>query len=177
MKRLFLLRHAKTEQVNKDTPADAARALTERGRKDSPLVGRAMREKGYQPDRILCSTSTRTRETWQLTNAELHNSAKVEFLEVLYAASAREIVQLISQLPDSVKKPLLVGHNPGFEECAALLARDSRDAAAHFRFDSIQEKFPTAALAVLDFDIAHWKELAPHTGVLADFIRPKDLES
>ena len=176
MKRLFLFRHAKTEQVNKDTPADAARALTERGRKDSPRVGRAMREKGYQPDLILCSTSTRTRQTWEFGNAELHSTAKVEFVEELYAADAREIVQMIRQLPDSVKNPLLVGHNPGFEECAALLARDSKDPAAHFRFDSIQEKFPTAALVVLDFDIAHWKDLAPHTGILTDFIKPKDLE-
>ncbi|HEY1962022.1 MAG TPA: histidine phosphatase family protein [Rhizomicrobium sp.] len=176
MKRVFLLRHAKTEQVNKDTPADAARTLTERGRKDSPRIGRAMREKGYQPDRVLCSTSARTRETWELTNAELHSLAKVEFLESLYAASAREIVQMIRELPDTVNKPLLVGHNPGFEECAALLAHDSADPSAHFRFDSIQEKFPTAALVVLDFKIAHWKELAPHTGTLADFIRPKDLE-
>jgi phosphohistidine phosphatase len=176
MKRVFLLRHAKTEQVNKDTPADAARTLTERGRKDSPRIGAVMREKGYQPDRILCSTSTRTRETWELANAELHSSAKVEFVEALYAASAREIVQMLRQLPDSVKKPLLVGHNPGFEEAAAILAQDSGDPAAHFRFDSIQEKFPTAALVVLDFKIAHWKELEPHTGALADFIRPKDLE-
>lgn len=175
MKRVFLFRHAKTEQVNKDTPADAARALTERGRKDAPRVGRAMRQKGYQSDRVLCSTSTRTRQTWELANAELHSSAKVEFLESLYAAGAREIVQLIRGLPDSVKKLLLVGHNPGFEECAALLARDSADPAAHVRFDSV-EKFPTAALVVLDFKIAHWKELAPHTGTLADFIRPKDLE-
>ena len=113
---------------------------------------------------------------WELANAELHSTAKVEFLESLYAAGAREIVEIIRALPDSVNKPLLVGHNPGFEECAALLARDSRDPAAHFRFDSIQEKVPTAALAVLDFNIAHWKELAPHTGTLADFIRPKDLE-
>jgi phosphohistidine phosphatase len=176
MKRLFLFRHAKTEQANKDTPADAARALTERGRKDSPRVGRAVREKGYQPDRILCSTSTRTRQTWEFANAELQSSAKVEFLESLYAAGAREIVQLLRGLPDNVKKPLLVGHNPGFEECAALLAQDSADPAAHFRFDSIQEKFPTAAVAVFDFKIAHWKELAPHTGTLVDFIRPKDLE-
>src|SRR5689334_2765357 len=86
MKRVFLFRHAKTEQVNKDTPADAARALTERGRKDSPRVGRAMREKGYQPDLILCSTSTRTRQTWEFANAELHSTAKVEFVEELYAA-------------------------------------------------------------------------------------------
>ncbi len=176
MKRLFLLRHAKTEQVNKDTPADAARALTERGRKDSPRVGGAMREKGYQPDRILCSTSTRTRETWELANAELHSSAKVEFLESLYAASARDIVQMLRQLPDSVKKPLLVGHNPGFEDCAALLAGKAGDTVARARFNSLTEKFPTTALVVLDFDIAKWNDLAPHTGALADFIRPKDLE-
>jgi phosphohistidine phosphatase len=176
MKRLFLLRHAKTEQSNKDTPADAARALTERGRKDARRIGEAMRQKGYEPDLILCSPSQRTRETLELADGDLETGVKTDFVEDLYAASARDIVQLLRQLPAAVRKPLLVGHNPGFEDCAALLAGKAGDSVARARFNSLTEKFPTAALVVLDFDVAKWKDLAPHTGALADFIRPKDLE-
>ena len=36
-------------------------------------------------------------------------------------------------------------------------------------------KFPTCALAVLDFRIADWRAVNPGIGRLADFVRPKDL--
>ena len=176
MKRVFLLRHAKAEQANKDTPADSERPLTERGRKDAPLVGLAMREKGYSPDLILCSPSTRTRETLELAQGQFDGKAHVEFVEELYAASARKVAQIIRELPDKARKPLLVGHNPGFEECASLLAGKSDDPKAHARFNSLTEKFPTSALAVLDFDVAQWKDVESHSGALIDFIRPKDLK-
>jgi phosphohistidine phosphatase len=173
MKRLFLFRHAKTEQANKDTPADSERSLTERGRTDAPLVGRAMREKGYVPDLILCSPSVRTRQTLELAQREFNGSARIEFVNAIYAASARQLVQIICDISDRARKPLLVGHNPGFEECAALLMNKS----AAEDVDSSAEKFPTSALVVLDFSISHWKDVKPHTGELVDFIRPKNLKS
>jgi phosphohistidine phosphatase len=39
----------------------------------------------------------------------------------------------------------------------------------------LEEKFPTAALAVLEFDIEKWRDIRPGEGALLDFIRPKDL--
>jgi phosphohistidine phosphatase len=170
MKRLYLLRHAKTEQANKDTPADASRALTERGRRDAPKVGRAMRAKGYLPDLILCSPSTRTRQTLDLANVELGSAAPVEFVNAIYAASAARLLRLFRGLPD-VSAPLIVGHNPGFEDSAKLLISSEKALGER----GASEKFPTSALLVLDFAIEAWKELTPHTGVLLDFIRPKDL--
>jgi phosphohistidine phosphatase len=174
MKRLLLLRHAKTEQVNKDTPADAERQLTERGRNDAPMVGRALREKGYKPDLILCSPSMRTRQTLELTNAELQSSAKIEFVEAIYAAGAQKLLALFRGIPDSAASAMVVGHNPGFEDCAALLVDEKRSKLE--KTGSGGEKFPTSAVAVLDFDIQHWKELVAHSGSLIDFIRPKDLK-
>lgn len=170
MKRLYLLRHAKTEQANKDTPADAARALTETGRTDAPKAGRAMRAKGYLPDLILCSPSTRTRQTLELANAELRSDAPVEFLNVIYAAGAARLLALFQGLPD-VQAPLVVGHNPGLEDSAALLIASGQASGEEFA----GQKFPTSALLVLDFDIETWKGLAPHTGTVVDFICPKDL--
>jgi phosphohistidine phosphatase len=177
MKRLLLLRHAKTEQSDKDTPADSERPLTERGRTDAQLIGRAMREKGYVPDLVICSPSVRTRETLQLAHSESGGDARTEFPDGLYAAGKRQILQIVQGASDRAGTLLLVGHNPGFEECAALLAGKSGDASAQARFSSAPEKFPTASLAVLDFQIPHWKNVEPHEGMLVDFIRPKDLKS
>ena len=39
----------------------------------------------------------------------------------------------------------------------------------------LEEKFPTAALAVLDFDIERWRDIQPGEGELVDFVRPRDL--
>ena len=40
----------------------------------------------------------------------------------------------------------------------------------------MEAKFPTAALAVIGFDVDHWREIAPGTGRLEAFVRPKDLK-
>jgi phosphohistidine phosphatase len=170
VKRLFLLRHAKTEQANKDTPADAERALTERGRTEASVVGREMHKRGYAPDLILCSPSRRTRQTLELANAELGSSAKIDYVPTIYAAGARQLLALFQGLPAAVREPLTVGHNPGFEDCLSLLLKRGEQASGKDK-----DKFPTGALAVLQFEISDWGKLSPHSGTLVDFIRPKEL--
>jgi len=169
MKRLLLLRHAKTEQAKKDTPADAERKLTERGRAEASVVGREMHKRHYAPDLIICSPSRRTRQTLELANEGLGSAAKVQYDPTIYAAGARQLVTLFRKLPDEVHQPLVVGHNPGFEDCLSLLAKAPPAGAGK------EGKFPTGALAVLEFPISAWRELSSHSGTLADFLRPKKL--
>jgi phosphohistidine phosphatase len=171
MKRLLLLRHAKAEQAGKD---DHARELTGRGRKDAALMG-AWVHKHYAPDLALCSTSARTRETWALVSEELGAASKVEFLEPLYLAPLKTFLKIIQNIGDNAQTVLTVGHNPGTEDAAAMLARDATDTDERQRLGAIKEKFPTATLAVLEFDIAHWRDIKPGSGTLAAFVRPKDL--
>jgi phosphohistidine phosphatase len=172
MKRLYLLRHAKTEQANKDTPADAERPLTERGRMDAPKVGRAMRARGYFPDLILCSPSTRTQQTLQLANAELRSEAPVRYVDAIYAASAARLLALFRGLPEEAQAPLIIGHNPGFEDGAALLIASGKSIRAE---EPDKLTFPTSALLILDFEVGKWQGLAPHTATVMDFVRPKEL--
>ena len=61
------------------------------------------------------------------------------------------------------------------EDLANLLAREPVRRKERVRRDVLEEKFPTAALAVLDFDIAKWRDIRPGEGALVDFVRPKDL--
>lgn len=173
MKQLFLLRHAKAVQANKDTPADADRPLTESGRRDAAKIGRLMREKLYQPDLILCSPSVRTRQTLEQANAELRSGAKLEYVEAIYNASAGQLLSLLQGLANGVIRPMLVGHNPGLEEFAALLVNSS--GGQSFAAAPDKDRFPTAALALLEFHISRWSQLAAHNGVLADFAKPGEL--
>jgi phosphohistidine phosphatase len=64
---------------------------------------------------------------------------------------------------------MVIGHNPGMHEFAAAVAGSGP------RLALLEEKFPTGALAVLEFDVEDW-HLPPGTGRLRDFALPRDLE-
>lgn len=172
MRRLLLLRHAKAVQDSGE--GDHARALTERGRKDAARMGRAMDTRGYIPDLVVCSNATRTTETWRLLSPELANATKVEFTKALYLASPKNILAQIEVSPDDVKTLMVIGHNPGIEECAVRLARKPVSKVESHKLADMREKFSTCALAVLDFDAESWSDTGSG-GILLEFLRPRDL--
>ena len=169
MLRLLLLRHAKAEQDSGE--GDFARALTARGRSDAVKMGRALDTRAYIPDLVLCSSSKRTVVTWELVQPELARTARAEFLESLYLASPKKIFDALSA--QNAKTIMAIGHNPGMEDLAAKLAHKPQNKAEAERLENLREKFPTCALAVLDFDVAAWSSIKQ--GTLTDFLRPKDL--
>ncbi len=174
MKRLLLLRHAKA--VPQDAGIDDhERALMARGREDAPKLGHYIQKSGYAPDLILASTARRTAQTVELVIDELGGTQRIDYLEALYLAEPEVILSIVRLAPDTVKSLLVVGHNPGMEQVATHLAREPVKRKERDRFDLIEEKFPTAALAVLDFDVTRWRDLVPGTGALKDFVRPRDL--
>ncbi|MGN6514213.1 MAG: SixA phosphatase family protein [Rhizomicrobium sp.] len=174
MRRLLLLRHAKAVQDSGE--GDPARRLSGRGREDAALMGRAMNMRGYLPDFALCSPSRRTTETWDLLSAELDGLVEVKFVKGLYLAMPKSIVAAIHNAPDSANTLLLLGHNPGIGECAVRLARTPATKAEARRLADMREKFPTCALAVLDFEAESWRGV-DGGGILLEFIRPRDLKS
>jgi phosphohistidine phosphatase len=175
MKRLLLLRHAKAEQAGKDSSDDFARRLTDRGRRDAARMGAFLHENGYAPDLVLCSVSARTRETWQLVAEELGTAPAAQFLKPLYLAPAKTILTALQNTDGAAQTLLMIGHNPGMEDTAASLARVPADKNERARLEAVKDKFPTAALAVLDFDAEQWRDAKPGSGTLAVFLRPKDL--
>jgi phosphohistidine phosphatase len=64
---------------------------------------------------------------------------------------------------------LLIGHNPGLQELARVLA--SRGA----ELPRLEEKFPTGALATLVVDCESWAALEPGDGELVDYVVPRQL--
>lgn len=167
MSRLMLLRHAKS-----DRPAgvgDHDRPLNDRGREAAPLVGAYLAAHKLIPDLIVCSTSARTRETCALVMAKLPKSVRVVFEEELYLAESDAILALVRALPRNAASALLIGHNPGMHEAAIELA-GTGDADARRR---LHDKFPTAALAVIDFD--DWGAVRTRSGRLERYVTPKTL--
>jgi len=172
MKRLYLLRHAKAVPADPQLD-DHARELTVRGMHDASAIARYIRKNGFEPQLLMASTSARTRQTAELVLREIE--ARAEYREALYLAEPGKILGLIQAAPQSISDLMVVGHNPGLEELAGKLAREPVRRKERARRDVLEEKFPTAALAVLDFDIGKWRDISPGEGELADFVRPKDL--
>ena len=174
MKRLYILRHAKAAAAEPGQD-DHARALTVRGIADAEALARYLRKNEAKLDRVLISTSARTIQTADLVLRELEGPPRADYRDGLYLASAVKILTMLKMLPGKLADVMVVGHNPGLEELAVLLAREPVRRRERERRGELDEKFPTTALAVLDFDIDHWRDLKPESGKLVDFVRPKDL--
>ncbi|MGW8268021.1 MAG: SixA phosphatase family protein [Longimicrobiales bacterium] len=171
IKTVLLLRHAKSSW---DQPLleDFRRPLAPRGRRAAPRVGRYLAREELIPDRVLCSGAARAVETWELVSEALGVAVSTEFREELYHASPRSLMEILRTLPDEVQSILLIGHNPTFETLALRLAGSGNEET----LEAMRNKFPTAALAILDFGIERWAELEEGGGVLRVFIRPKELD-
>lgn len=169
MKTVYLLRHAKSSW---DDPAldDTQRPLNPRGEEAAQKIGRYMAIKGYRPQLVLLSPSLRTRQTWELVSHELGHDIDVRRPAWLYLANPQELAAAIRRSDDSFDAIMIVGHNPGLAHFAKNLASKSDPSRAQ-----IADKFPTGALAVLDFSADTWLEVARGLGRIRDFVRPKQL--
>ena len=169
MRTLLLLRHAKSSWDD-DRRDDHERPLAPRGVRAAALVGAYLGEEGRAPELVLCSTARRAVETWERVAAQLSRAPRLVLDEALYLASAEQILARIRRSDARVRRLLVVGHNPGFQQLAAELAGGAGSPGA-----ARIGKFPTCALASFSLARGGWSELAPRLVRLADFVRPADL--
>jgi phosphohistidine phosphatase len=175
MRRLMLLRHAKTEN---DAPSgrDQDRRLDKRGRHDAAEIGGWIGRHPPFPDLVLVSNAIRAHQTWEIAweaMKELAPEPVVELVPDLYGADPAQLLQVLRDASASdPARLMLVGHNPGMHELALALAR-SGDAAGR---RALADNLPTSGLAVFDFDIDDWTEVAFRRGRLTVFVSPKLLK-
>jgi phosphohistidine phosphatase len=172
MKQLLLLRHAKAESE----PAldDLDRPLSLRGKRDATAMGAVLRRHALIPQLILCSPSLRTRSTLALLAPALGEPA-IRIEETLYLASWKEIFDRLTALERGLARVLVIGHNPGLADCAAMMLNGDADREERTRRALMVAKFPTCALAVIELPVTAWTALVPKSGTLSTFLRPKDL--
>ncbi len=135
-------------------------------------MGRFLAERGTIPDRVLCSGALRAVQTWEIVSGSLGEEIPTEVREDIYHASPETLLRLIRALPEDSASALLVGHNPTFEILALRLASPSGNDEA---LRTMRTKYPTGALAILDFPGETWRAVEEGGGALRDFVRPKDL--
>jgi phosphohistidine phosphatase len=168
VKRLFLLRHAKSAW---DDPAlrDRDRPLAPRGRKAAKRVARWAKKHAVNPQLVVCSSAVRAQQTLQRMLPSL-GEPDVWVEVTLYAAGAETLLARIQALPDEVDEAMLVGHNPGLMEVLLLLA-----APGELR-KRASVNVPTGALAKLEADVVRWADVAPGEAQLREFVVPRELK-
>ncbi|WJR76241.1 histidine phosphatase family protein [Bradyrhizobium sp. NP1] len=172
MRRLMLLRHAKTES---EAPSgrDRDRRLDERGLRDAAEIGGWIGRNPPFPDAIMVSPAVRAHQTWDLAWAAMKGLAPkphVELVPDLYGAEPTQLLETIRMAAVSdPKRLMLVGHNPGMHELAMMLA-GSGDAAGR---KALADNLPTSGLVILDFDTGDWGHVGFRRGRLVQFVSPK----
>jgi len=168
MRRLFLLRHAEADRPA-NTP-DHLRPLTQRGMQDALAMGGYMAQEGLLPQLAVVSTATRTRGTWEQVQKQLPGLVPAIFESRVYECQAADILNVIRATAPEHHSLMVVGHNPGMQTLALRLVGH----AVRNAFSRLGHDFPPGALAVVDFELAGWNDIADHGGTLERFATPSD---
>jgi phosphohistidine phosphatase len=144
MHTLILLRHGKAETTSAGG-GDFERGLTDRGKRESAMIGETLSHAGITPDLVLVSTARRAIETWEAVRPAFPKAA-VAPARTLYHANPDALAEAIDAVGEGVASLMIVGHNPGLHELALALAANGRNPAAR----TLAEAFPTGAAAVFE---------------------------
>jgi phosphohistidine phosphatase len=169
MLRLYILRHAKSSWAEAGAK-DFDRGLSERGAADLPNIATMMKQRGYLPLHIVCSPALRTRLTVHGIILAYQSPPVIDYVDRLYSGGPEAYINTLLRI-EKAEPVMFVGHNPSVGELAAYLVGGGDPQA----LAQLEAKFPTGALAVVDFDIEMWRELAPRSGELVDFVIPREL--
>lgn len=162
MKTLLILRHAKSSW-NYPELSDHDRPLNNRGKRDAPLVGQLLADEDLVPELILSSSAARARSTAKLVADYCGYDDEIQLVRDLYHAGPETFYEIISRVPDSKGRIMVVGHNPGIEELLEDLTGS-------------WERMPTAALAQVELLITSWHEIDSFVNAkIINLWLPKDL--
>lgn len=161
MKRVFLIRHAKSSWSNPGL-SDFDRPLNNRGYSDAPLMANKLAEKVGKIDLFLSSTALRAKETTEqfVANNEIEYD-KLSFEDRLYHASSQQILQYIAGTKNRYHSLAIIGHNPGLTDLANEFSNVTID------------NLPTTGIFAVEFDIEKWENILKTSGGLLFFDYPK----
>jgi phosphohistidine phosphatase len=171
MRRLFLIRHAKAQPPIGSS--DYERALTDRGRKDARRVAAALAGRRLLPDVLVHSGAARAKETAEILAGAWPRGVELQEDPALYDASELMLFARARALSNVHARVGLVGHNPGLGELAVALS----GSGAQPELRHLAAKYPTGAVAVLDFSVPRWEDVERNGAMLALYLTPAELEA
>ena len=165
-KQLLLLRHAKSSWKGDDV-SDRERGLNNRGRRNAPVMGRALASL-VAPQPIHVSPARRAQLTlgglqdgWPEMQREQHISA-----EELYTFSMHDLCDYLVGGGFNESSLFLLGHNPALTELTNYLCGEA-----------VLTNLPTAGFVQLALDIDDWSLLEPACATLTRHLFPRELQN
>jgi phosphohistidine phosphatase len=161
MKRLTLVRHARSGHEDGYSIPDFDRPLSRRGKEDAPELGRRLAARGVAPDAVVTSPARRARETARNVARQLGcpvNAIREDGR--VYDATGGTLLEVVRGLDDAWDHVLLVGHNPGLHDLVNTLGDRGLDA------------LPACAAVCLHLAGGTWREVGPGSGILVFFDDP-----
>jgi phosphohistidine phosphatase len=162
MKRLFLVRHAKTEVIRYDI-TDFQRNLKERGINDSNLIANKLLLKDAKPDVMISSTANRAIQTARLFAdiLEYKQESIVQLDELYDGFTTHEFLGMIDRFGKDHDSVMIFGHNPSIEYLAFNLSVE------------FYEYVPTCTVIGIEFDVNDWKDIGARSGKVCLYEFPK----
>ena len=161
MKRLYLIRHAKSSWNNSDL-TDFERPLNQRGKRDAPFMGKRLKDHKVKADLIISSPAKRALKTAKIIAKEIDfPTEKILPNESIYEEGTLASLKLIRNIDDSYNNVMLFGHNPTITSLATYLT--------NYQIQNM----PTCSIFCMEFNIDSWKEMSEGEGTFIFFDYPK----
>ena len=160
MKIMFLIRHAKSSWENEQIK-DHERKLNKRGLRDASIMGEKLNTLHPAPEKILCSTAIRAKETVEFIKEKWFPLKKVDYTRQLYEGPTSVILNSIQSIPSSINSIALFFHNPMITHLANLL--DSNSII----------NIPTCGVVIMTSEKKDWQSIEVGSGKLVGFEYPK----
>jgi len=162
---LWLLRHAKSDRTLPVNDFD--RPLNKRGIKAAQRVGTWMKQQYLIPDVVISSPAVGAFSTAQLVCSAIaipENQIRQDVR--IYGEGSTSLMNVLADVPKSVKKVLLVGHNPELENLLIFLVGD--------KAPKIEKLLPTATFVRIVLP-GLWTNLEYGCATLLSIAHPKSL--
>lgn len=165
MKKLYLIRHAKSSWAQTDL-TDFDRPLNDRGKKDAPVMADRLIKTRPDIDALISSPALRAKSTAVLFSKELNiKEKKIIYVNELYHAGIHNFLSVIERANDDHKAIALFSHNPGITDFANTLV-------SQFQIDNI----PTCGIFAIEADVKKWKDFAKSDKNFLFFDYPKKFD-
>ena len=162
MKSLIIVRHCKSSWADLSL-SDFDRPLNKRGNIDGELMSNYLREKEKKIDKLILSTSKRTRLTSKYFTEKIHFDS-ISYLDELYHASYSDIINIISKVENNFNSVMVIGHNPGLTELIN-----------QYTMINIYN-LPTTGVVKVEFKGDKWERITENKGKIVYKKFPKELK-
>ncbi|HBE68985.1 MAG TPA: hypothetical protein DDW52_12625 [Planctomycetaceae bacterium] len=143
MRQLVVMRHAEANFVAGQP--DLFRALTITGQRAAAAAARQLDQSATTADRVLASTAVRVQQTLACIREHWQKESEVENDPDLYLATLDELGEKLKAQPESFRRIMIIGHNPGLSEFVTFLTGS-------------QVHLQPAEMVHMQAEVAHWDD-------------------